>query len=91
GYTVGLLSTLDAMLNQPMERLLKEMPLPEHMIDALRAHSGPFGIGLQCAIDLERCDWMSDAAQILPVEQLNTIYVHALETVETLRSELSKT
>ncbi|MES9831106.1 MAG: HDOD domain-containing protein [Candidatus Thiodiazotropha sp. DIVDIV] len=91
GYTVGLLSTLDAMLNQPMERLLKEMPLSEHMIDALRAHSGPFGIGLQCAIDLERCDWMSDAAQILPVEQLNTIYVHALETVETLRSELSKT
>ncbi|MET0010270.1 MAG: HDOD domain-containing protein [Candidatus Thiodiazotropha sp. 6PLUC4] len=91
GYTVGLLSTLDAMLNQPMEELLTEMPLPDYMIEALRAHSGPFGTGLQCAIDLERCDWMSDAAQILPVEQLNTIYVHALETVETLRKEFSET
>ena len=89
GYTVGLLSTLDAMFNQPMEQLLKEIPLADHMIEALGRHSGPFGNGLQCAIDLERCQWMSESTKLLPVEQLNTIYVHALERVEAIREVFS--
>lgn len=89
GYTVGLLSTLDAMFNQPMEQLLKEIPLADHMIEALGRHSGPFGNGLQCAIDLERCQWMSESTKLLPVEQLNTMYVHALERVEAIREVFS--
>ena len=88
GYTIGLLSTLDAMLSQPMPELLKELPLPQHMIEALDSHTGPYGNGLQCAIDLERCQWMTEATQRLPVERLNTMYVHALERVETIRCEL---
>ncbi|MCG7967037.1 MAG: HDOD domain-containing protein [Candidatus Thiodiazotropha taylori] len=89
GYTVGLLSTLDAMLNQPMDQLLEEIPLADHMVEALGRHSGPFGNGLQCAIDLERCDWMSESTKLLPVEQLNTMYVHALERVEQIRGVFS--
>ncbi|MCG7990928.1 MAG: HDOD domain-containing protein [Candidatus Thiodiazotropha lotti] len=89
GYTIGLLSTLDAMLNQPMEQLLKEIPLADHMIEALGRHTGPFGNELQCAIDLERCHWMSESTKLLPVEQLNTMYVHALERVEEIRGVFS--
>ncbi|MCG8016411.1 MAG: HDOD domain-containing protein [Candidatus Thiodiazotropha sp. 'RUGA'] len=89
GYTIGLLSTLDAMLNQPMEQLLEEIPLADHMVEALGRHSGPFGNSLQCAIDLERCHWMSESTKLLPVEQLNTMYVHALERVEQIRGVFS--
>ncbi|MEJ2618896.1 MAG: HDOD domain-containing protein [Candidatus Thiodiazotropha sp.] len=91
GYTIGLLSILDALLNQPMHVLLKEIPLPEDMIQALGARSGPLGSGLQCAIDLERCQWMSDAAKILPVEQLTGMYVQALQRAEAIRGEFSDT
>jgi EAL and modified HD-GYP domain-containing signal transduction protein len=84
-YTIGLLSTLDAMLNQPMHVLLKDLPLPQPMIDALLLHTGPYGHELQCAIDLEHCQWMTEATQVLPVERLNSLYVQALEHAETLR------
>ncbi|MEJ2425342.1 MAG: HDOD domain-containing protein [Candidatus Thiodiazotropha sp.] len=87
-YTVGLLSTLDAMLDRPMSELLEDLPLPAPMIDALLSHRGPLGDELQCAIDLEHCQWMSEATQLLPVERLNTLYVQALERVETLRSTI---
>ncbi|MET0026058.1 MAG: HDOD domain-containing protein [Candidatus Thiodiazotropha sp.] len=89
-YTVGLLSTLDAMLDRPMSELLEDLPLPRLMIDALLSHQGPLGNELQCAIDLERCQWMSEAAQLLPVDQLNALYVQALERVETLRSTINQ-
>ncbi|MEL0587677.1 MAG: HDOD domain-containing protein [Candidatus Thiodiazotropha sp. (ex. Lucinoma kazani)] len=89
GYTVGLLSTLDAMVSQPMDELLNDLPLPEQLNDALKTHSGPYGTGLQCAIDLEHCQWLTKATQTVPVEQLNSMYVDALVRVEKLRSELS--
>ncbi|MET0065664.1 MAG: HDOD domain-containing protein [Candidatus Thiodiazotropha sp.] len=90
GYTVGLLSTLDAMLDRPMSELLQDLPLPAPMIEALLSRQGPLGNELQCAIDLERCQWMSEAVQLLPVEQLNALYVQALERVEALRSAITQ-
>ncbi|MES9993919.1 MAG: HDOD domain-containing protein [Candidatus Thiodiazotropha sp.] len=88
-YTVGLLSTLDAMLSQPMDVLLKELPLPQQMIEALKEHRGPYAESLQCAIDLERCQWQTELSQELPSERLNDLYLQALERVELIRSEFS--
>jgi EAL and modified HD-GYP domain-containing signal transduction protein len=85
-YTVGLLSTLDAMLSQPMQELLDELPLPQQMIEALKSHTGPYARSLQCAIDLEQFQWQTEATSSLPVERLNTMYVQALERVEKVRS-----
>ena len=88
GYTVGLLSTLDAILNQPMQELLVDLPLPQTMIEALSSHSGPYGSSLQCAIDLENYEWLTGISSKLPVERLTSIYVHALERVEQIRYSL---
>jgi EAL and modified HD-GYP domain-containing signal transduction protein len=88
-YTVGLLSTLDAMLSRPMQEVVRELPLPAQMIEALKEHTGPYANSLQCAIDLEKCQWMTEATQSMPVERLNNLYVQALERVEMIRDEFT--
>ncbi|MBT3011872.1 MAG: HDOD domain-containing protein [Candidatus Thiodiazotropha sp. (ex Lucina aurantia)] len=88
-YTVGLLSTLDAMLPLSMQELVIELPLPEQMIEALKERSGPYAMSLQCAIDLEECQWLTEAAQSMSVERLNSLYVKALERVEMIRGEFA--
>jgi EAL and modified HD-GYP domain-containing signal transduction protein len=84
-YTVGLLSTLDAMLSWPMDDLVNELPLPEQMLNALKEGTGPYAESLQCAIDLEECQWKTKATQSMPVERLNSLYIQALERVEMIR------
>jgi EAL and modified HD-GYP domain-containing signal transduction protein len=88
-YTVGLLSTLDAMLSRPMQEIVSELPLPSQMINALGEHTGPYADSLLCAIDLEQCQWVTEATQSMPVERLNNIYVQALERVETIRGQFA--
>lgn len=88
-YTVGLLSTLDSMLSRPMQELLNELPLPEQMIDALKERTGPYAESLQCAIDLEECNWLAGSTRLESIERLNTLYVQALERAETIRSEFT--
>jgi EAL and modified HD-GYP domain-containing signal transduction protein len=88
-YTVGLLSTLDAMLSRPMQDIVSELPLPSQMIKALKEHTGPYADSLQCAIDLEHCQWMGETAQSMPADRLNNLYLQALERVETIRGEFT--
>lgn len=54
GYTVGLFSLLDAILDQPMSELVKDLPLPHEMVEALVSHTGAYSRGLNCVIALER-------------------------------------
>jgi EAL and modified HD-GYP domain-containing signal transduction protein len=88
-YTVGLLSTLDAMLSRPMTELLTELPLPEQMIDALKARAGPYALSLQCAIDLEECQWSTEATKSISPERLNNLYIQALEHADIIRHEFT--
>jgi EAL and modified HD-GYP domain-containing signal transduction protein len=88
-YTVGLFSTLDSMLSQPMQELLDELPLPEQVIEALTERTGPYAESLQCAIDLEECHWLTDCTPVLSIERLNALYLQAVEHAETIRSEFT--
>jgi EAL and modified HD-GYP domain-containing signal transduction protein len=88
-YTVGLLSTLDAMLSRPMQELVNELPLPEQMIDALKGREGPYALSLQCAIDLEECHWSTEATKSIPAERLNNLYIQALEHADMIRHEFT--
>ncbi|MES9946725.1 MAG: HDOD domain-containing protein [Candidatus Thiodiazotropha sp.] len=88
-YTVGLLSTLDGMLSRPMQELVNELPLPEQMIDALKERTGPYAESLQCAIDMEECNWLAGSPPVESIEHLNALYVQALERAETIRSNFT--
>ena len=46
-FTIGLLSSCDAVFRMPMQRVVDELPLAEHIEQALLRHAGPSGEILQ--------------------------------------------
>lgn len=89
GYTVGLFSLLDAILEQPMNELVKDLPLPPEMVEALVSHTGAYSRGLNCVIALEHGEWNEADMDLLPQDKLNSMYVNAMVKAEETRKELS--
>lgn len=56
-YLLGMLSLLDALLETPMERIVKTLPLPSAMKDALMGGAGQLCSALDLVRSLEICDW----------------------------------
>lgn len=92
-FTVGLLSTLDAFLDAPLEELLRNLSLSEQLNQAMLKHSGPEGKVLAIVQMHEQGRWQDidwdqlDEMGINP-EILAEIYIDALrwvaETMNTL-------
>ena len=57
GFLLGMCSVLDAILNAPLEAVLKHLPLSEDIVSALRGEDTPGRRVLDCAIAYERADW----------------------------------
>lgn len=53
-YTVGLFSTLDLFLNEPISLLLDKIPLSKPLNEALLYHKGPLGRILHTVINYEQ-------------------------------------
>lgn len=87
-YTVGLLSILDAMLDQPMETLLADLPLPQAFTDAIVHHSGPHGAALACALAMEQGRWDSAACLIADGEQLREAFMESTAAAFGILEEL---
>lgn len=63
-FLVGLLSCIDALLGQPMERVLERLPVNADVRDALLHGVGPHAATLDIAIAYEAGDWSTvDAYQ----------------------------
>jgi c-di-GMP-related signal transduction protein len=56
-YLLGMLSLLDALLETPMQRIQKTLPLPSEMKAALMSEPGPYSEALELVRSLEACDW----------------------------------
>jgi c-di-GMP-related signal transduction protein len=56
-YLLGMLSLLDALLETPMPRILKSLPISCEMKAALMGEGGPLGSALDLICSLEACDW----------------------------------
>ncbi|HFC97161.1 MAG TPA: HDOD domain-containing protein [Thermosulfurimonas dismutans] len=56
-FTVGLLSLLEAMLDQPMEEIVKDLPLEDSIKEALLDRPGPFTPLLRMVVAYERGEW----------------------------------
>jgi len=56
-YTVGILSTLDGILNEPMSSLLSKIQLSETLNEALLHQKGELGSILKFAIDYETANF----------------------------------
>lgn len=91
-FTVGLLSTLDAFLDTPLEELLRNLSLSEALNQAMLSHTGPEGMVLELVQAHEQgrwqeIDWKNLETLGLTPEILAEIYLHSLHWVaETMNS-----
>ncbi len=75
-FTAGLMSMLDALLDQPMEMIVAELPITNELKQALVGREGPIGACLQSIIACERALTGCDDASLQS-------YSRAIESVET--------
>ncbi len=81
-FIVGILSMLDALLGLPLEEAIARLRLPDPVIDALIAGTGPYAPYLQLAqaceqFDQERIAHLSGQAGLTP-DAVNLAHVNAL-------------
>jgi EAL and modified HD-GYP domain-containing signal transduction protein len=77
-FTVGLFSTLDALMDNGMEAILDRLPLPDHLADALLHRRGVHGEVLDCVLAYERGRWDRVRCRHLTDSQIQGCYLAAL-------------
>ena len=77
-FSVGLLSTLDALLGLPMDEILTTLPLSDEMLEALVSYDGDVGKVLKCAVAYENADWEEANRIDLSATQLRDCFFNAL-------------
>lgn len=76
-FTVGLFSSIEALIEIPLADILPNMPFSDDVKSALLEHCGPFGEALQCALALEQADWNQTRFHDLTPAQITAAYVEA--------------
>lgn len=89
-FTIGLFSLLDAYLDSSLEELLREIPLAEDVKRAILEHAGAPGAALDAVVACERADWESLEDGPVDPEQLQRMYVSALEWTRQVESTLER-
>ena len=74
-FTLGLFSLIDAMLDAPLEDILREIPFPTDMREALVQHTGVMGDLLNAVAALE-AGYIGDAKALVP--NAGELYMEAL-------------
>jgi len=83
-FTVGLFSCLDAMMDQPLEELVRDLPLPEESKLALLEQSGEQGEALQCALTMEKGDFGRVGFGDLDLPRLSDLYLEAIHWTDEM-------
>jgi len=88
-FTVGLFSTLDALLDAPMKTVVDRLPLAPELRQALLEARGEIGEALRCTISYERGEWGLVTCFGLTRAQIKQAFLDSVEWVETVDRELA--
>lgn len=88
-FTVGLFSTLDALLDAPMDAIMSSLPLAEDVKNALINRKGRPGQLLNTVICYELGQWDNPECREYDAGILTTAYFDALHWADTLFSEIA--
>jgi EAL and modified HD-GYP domain-containing signal transduction protein len=77
-FFTGMLSVVDAMLDQPMDEAIRDLPLSEDVVAALVDRAGGKGRTLRMAEACERGAWDDAALPSLDAGELAVLHVEAL-------------
>jgi c-di-GMP phosphodiesterase len=83
-FLVGLLSTLDALMDLSMEKVLANIPLSDEVVSALLTHQGKPGKVLHAIIAYEQGNWELMGQFNLSSEKVSEIYVDSIRWSQLL-------
>lgn len=91
-YLMGMFSTLDYLIDAPMEDILEPVPLAEEIKAALLRHEGRCGALYDLVVSYERADWKNIrqyADQLgIATNLLTSVYFTCAEEVNTIWKQL---
>jgi len=92
-YLMGMFSTLNALIDAPMEEILAEVPVDDAIKKALLNREGRCGMLYELVLSYEAADWgriTALAAQLgIPDNILTSVYFICMENVNTLWEQLT--
>lgn len=77
-FTVGLFSSLDLLLQKPLQELLKPLPLSEDIVSALLKREGILGRVLSCVLAYEVSDWDNVHIDNLSTDDILIVNIEAV-------------
>lgn len=93
-YLLGMFSTLNYLIDAPLEEILSEVPVADEIKEALLNHTGRCGRLYDLVLSYERADWTSIAslAEDLGIENnlLTNIYFTCMENVNAIWAQLTR-
>lgn len=79
-FSTGLFSNLDALLDAPMQSVLKQLPLDDTIVSALTGKQNTrLRSCLECVLAYERGDWEQALSLDSPFEEVGGAYLSALD------------
>ena len=91
-YLMGMFSTLNYLIDAPLEEILDQIPLRQEVKDALLKHSGRCGMLYDLALSYERANWakIDELAGGLgiPTNLLTSLYFSCMEEVNRVWAEM---
>ena len=90
-FTVGLFSTLDAMLDTPLPVILRELPLADEIRGALLAKTGRAGEALRCVMAYEQGEWGAAHVSGLSASDVKAAFLDAVDWANKLDRDLGST
>ena len=93
-YLMGMFSTLNYLIDAPMDEILEQVPLRQEAKEALMHHTGRCGQLYDLALSYERADWgkIDELAEALgiPTNLLTSLYFNCMEEVNRVWSEMTR-
>ncbi len=87
--TLGILSTLDVLLTEPMEVLLDDLPITPQMRAAILSHAGLSGQILKAVVAYDTADWPNAKLDGVAQSTLRDAYLAALSRADEVVSALT--
>lgn len=92
-YLIGMFSTMDYIIDAPLEEILEDIPLPDVVRDALVEHTGIGGALFDMVLCYEQADWKrlrQYTSQFnIPANVIAQIYMDSVEEVNEIWDNLS--
>ena len=77
-FTTGLFSSIDAIMDQPMDEVLKELPLSSEIGNALVKREGEVGKLLSLVLNYERGNWSEVTDSGISADDLSSAYLESM-------------